>query len=115
MSQLPSEHLLGDLDVMFCAVTARLRRIADGSGATGSDAPDRVLAGVLECVTALDQLHEMLAHEVERRRRLEQIVIDAQAALARAPPELVSALGLSLRVPPISLVLARAPHPPRAA
>ena len=115
MSQLPSDILLGDIDALFCAVTARLRCIADGSGTPALDANDRVRAGVLECVTALDHLHEMLAHEVERRHRLEKIVNDAQAALARAPPEFVAVLGLTLRVPPVGRPLKRAPEPARVA
>jgi len=118
MSQLPSDVLLGDLDALFCAVTARLRQIADSpveaTATSVIDANDRIRAGVLECATALDQLHEMLAHEIERRRRLEQIVTDAQAALAHAPPELVAVLGVALRVPPISRLLTRAPGLVRA-
>ncbi len=115
MSQLPSDILLGDLDALFCAVTARLRRIADGSGAPAIDAEDRRRVGVLECATALDQLHEMLAHEIERRHRLEQLVSDAQAALARTPTELADVLGLTLRVPPVGRLLARAPEALRIA
>ena len=111
MSQTPSNILLGDLDVLFCAVTARLRQIADGSGAVAIDANDSVRTSVLECVTALDQLHEMLAHEVERRQQLEQIVNDAQAALALAPAELVAVLGLALSASPVSRLPTRAPAP----
>jgi hypothetical protein len=116
MSQLPSEILLGDIDALFCAVTARLRCIADGSGAAHHpDANDRIRAGVLDCVTALDHVHEMLAHEIERRHRLEQVLRDTQAALACAPPEFAAALGLSLRVPPANLLITHAPEPARAA
>ena len=118
MSQLSSDIVLGDLDALFCAVTARLRRIADGSTDAGAapaiDANDRMRSSVLECVAALDQLHAMLAHEVERRQRLEQIVTNAQAALARAPLELVAVLGITLQVPPVSRLLARATKQARA-
>ncbi|MEP7102361.1 MAG: hypothetical protein ABI781_17760 [Burkholderiales bacterium] len=105
--------MLADLDALFCAVTARLRRIADGSDERSAqpmiDANDHIRESVLECVVALDQLHEMLAHEVERRHRLEKIVTDARAALERAPPEIVAVLGLTLHVPPITRLRALVP------
>ncbi len=67
MSQLPSDILLGDIDALFCAVTSRLRCIADGSGtADHPDANDRIRAGVLDCVAALDQVHGMLVPPVDR-------------------------------------------------
>lgn len=104
MSQAAAIIVLGDLDALFSAVTARLRGIVHGAGestaAPVNDASDRVRTVVLECVSALDQLHVMLAHEVERRERLEQIVVEAQAVLAYAPPEIVAVLGPVLRVPP---------------
>jgi hypothetical protein len=120
MEHLPSDALLGDIDAMFCAVTARLRRIAaagtgEASAVQGLDGDDRLRAGVLECVGALDQLHALLAHEIERRHQLEQIVGDAQAALARSPPELVAMLGVTLRVPPVGRRLAAAPDRARDA
>ena len=101
MSQLPPDFMLSDIDALFCAVTERLRQIADGSveqaEAASADAADHLRASVRDCVTELDHLHSMLAHEVERRRRLEQIANDAQAALTRAPPEVASVLGSARR------------------
>jgi len=114
MSQLPSDILLGDIDALFCAVTARLRGIAGDSGTADFDANDRMRAGVLDCVTALDQVHEMLAHEIERRHQIEQVLHDAQAALACAPPGLADTLGLSLYVPPADRLMTHAPAPMRA-
>ena len=117
MSQLPADFLMDDLDAMFCAVAARLRSIADGSeeanAAPAIGASHRMSTGVLDCVAALDQLREMLAREIERRRRLEQIVHDAKVALERAPPELVAELGLTLHVPAIGRLLTRVPEPAR--
>jgi hypothetical protein len=104
MPQASAAFVLGDLDALFSAVTARLRGIALGAGEPAespvNDANDRVRTVVLECVSALDQLHVMLAHEVERRERLELFVDETQAALAHAPPELVAVLEPALRVLP---------------
>ena len=104
MSPVTSNIVLGDFEVLFSAVTARLRSIAHGSGestvAPLNDADESARTALLECVSALDQLHVMVAHEVERREQLEQIVFDARTALAQAPPELVDVVRPALRVPP---------------
>lgn len=50
--------------------------------------PERVRAGVLECVTALGQLHSTLRAELLRRQVLELQVFDAQTALAQTRSEL---------------------------
>jgi hypothetical protein len=112
MSDALSNQLIDDLDAMFCAVKTRLRHIGEGSveppAATAIEANDRLCRGVLECVSALDQLHVMLAQEVDRRHVLELFVSDAQAALARVPPELAPVIGLPLRMPPIGGLFKRA-------
>ena len=104
MSPLTPTIAPGDLDVLFAAVTARLRGIAHGSGqsttAPLNDADQNVRTVLLECVSALDQVHVMLAYEFERREQLEQIVSDVRTALAQTPPEFVAELGPTLRLPP---------------
>jgi|GEM_PF-3536756 len=118
MSKLPSDTLLGDIETLFGAVSARLRRIADGSREP-SAAPDaetiaHLRAAVHDCVTALDQLQSMLLAEIERRSRLEQIASNAQDALAAAPPELAAMFDALLGMPPNSFRSARSPEPSRA-
>ncbi len=114
----PSDTLIDDLDTMFCAVKARLQSIGEGSvepaATTAIEANNRLCRGVLECVSALDQLHAMLAEEVERRHVLELFLNEAQAVLARVPAELAPVLGLPLRMPPPGRRLARASASARA-
>ena len=102
-SPCSAEIVLGDLDALLCAVKVRLRLLADGadrlaaaSADDGADAHFR--CGVLECVDALGQVHVMLAQEIAHRGRLEQLVVDASAVLARATPELAAGLGPTLRM-----------------
>lgn len=54
------------------------------------DAAHKVQASVLECVSALDQLHLTLSHELARRQQLEREVIETQAVLARARDQLIA-------------------------
>jgi diguanylate cyclase (GGDEF)-like protein len=65
-----------DWDVMFSAITARLRNAVDRRLATAPDpqrpeAAARLQGTVLECLGALDQLHAALATERSRQRQLE--------------------------------------------
>ena len=83
---------IGDLDDLFHAVKARLRHtVGDGFSkhcqARGDDTAARIRANVLECVSALDQLHTTLRFEAERRRLLEQKLQDAFCVLAEVRPE----------------------------
>jgi diguanylate cyclase len=80
-------------DVMFGAVTVRLRQTVDewlASREEGhlSDADARLRVSALECAGALDQLHDTLSHEALRRQLLERKVADAQALLERTQNEL---------------------------
>lgn len=67
---------LGDWSELFDAVKIRLAETASecaaGEGAGADERLLRMKAGVLDCVTALDQLHQTVARELERYRRLEQ-------------------------------------------
>jgi diguanylate cyclase (GGDEF)-like protein len=89
----PRGVAIADWDDLFSAVKARLKLTVD-EWVTASAAVDpkgaaaRVREGVLECAGALDQLHATLAHEAERRQRLELEVFDTQVALAQARAEL---------------------------
>ncbi len=70
----PAPVAIVDWDDLLGAVKARLRQLV-GEPASAPvlgqepDAAARVQAGVLECVSALDQLHLTLVHERERLRR----------------------------------------------
>ncbi len=80
-------------DVMFGAVTIRLRQTVDewlASRDEGhlSDADARMRVSALECAAALDQLHDTLAHEALRRQLLERKIAEAHALLARTQREL---------------------------
>ncbi len=68
---------LGDWITLFCAVTARLRQTAAGQSTVTKDghaleASGRLRSEVLDCVTALDQLHDMLSQALDRQRGLER-------------------------------------------
>lgn len=70
----PAPVAIADWDDLLGAVKARLRLlVGESAGAPAfgpePDAAVRVQAGVLECVSALDQLHLTLLHERERLRR----------------------------------------------
>lgn len=62
---------MADWDDLLSAVKARLRQTVGGLLAPiteqGTDAAWQVRASVLDCVTALDQLHLTLSHELGRR------------------------------------------------
>ncbi len=67
---------LDDWDALFCAVKARLTWLAsdrplhtatERDGESAANAAAHLRAGVLECVVALDQLHNTLTHEDSRR------------------------------------------------
>lgn len=92
---LPTDIAGEDWDDLLTAVKARLRlTVADRPGRNGDFLPGpmgRVQANVLECVSALDQLHLAMKHERERRLRLESDVAEAQTALKDARAELIVA------------------------
>ena len=80
---------IGDWNDLICAVKDRLTLIVrDTPGAaTELQLRDRctwVQTGVLECVSALDQLHSTLTHELERARTVERDAFEARLALAQA-------------------------------
>jgi len=60
-----------DLDLLFAAVTVRLKLLAQPrSGSAGVEAA-RIRASVLDCVKALEQLHVTAMHEVSRLHQFE--------------------------------------------
>lgn len=81
-----------DWNELFHAVEARLKATVGESLVLDSSvfdaSPDnigpKVQRVVLECVTALEQLHSALTHERGLRHQLELEVFDAQSALAQA-------------------------------
>ena len=88
-----SDVAIEDWNDLLSAVEARLRLIADTllniNPEQGLlDPADRVRAGVLECVSALDQLHTTMANDAGRRQQLELDIFDAQTALAQSHVEL---------------------------
>lgn len=89
---MPSDIAAADWEALFSAVTARIRLSIDERPAAGRlplhGEAGRVRTSVLECMTALDQLHTTLAHLLGRRRQLELEVFDAQTALAQTRAEL---------------------------
>ena len=83
---------IDDWNELFRAVEARLiatvgTPLATASGENPGDIGPRVQGVVLECVTAMDQLHTALTRERNMRHQLEMEVFDAQTALARALAE----------------------------
>ena len=90
---LPQDIAIGDWDELLSAVKARLKHLAGEPHAARlerplCDAVGEARTGVLECVTALDQLQTTLTHELRRRLQLELEVFDVQTALAQARAEL---------------------------
>ncbi|MBT9594757.1 MAG: GGDEF domain-containing protein [Vitreoscilla sp.] len=84
---------IGDCGDLLLAVKTRLRQLAGqgwvtASGLPVSDVQAQVQGGVLECATALDQLHATLVHAFGRSLQLERDLRDTQAALVRAGAEL---------------------------
>ena len=81
---------IDDWDELMSAVETRLRltvseRLANELELPDSGSADRIRATVLECLSALDQLHTTLKHELGRRREVDQEVFDARTALASMP------------------------------
>lgn len=84
-----SRHVaLADLNDLLQAVKSRMRQLADTMRLRDADAP----SGVLECATALDQLHETLEHELDRHHRLELELHDTRLALDTARNALAGTL-----------------------
>ena len=82
-----------DWDVLLNAVKTRLRltvgeRMATTLERRSPETAGWVQASILECVSALDQLHITLAHELGRRQQLEMDVFDARTVLAQTRAEL---------------------------
>jgi hypothetical protein len=78
-----------DWDELFHAVESRLTltvgpRVPGTPEPLADDRAGRIQVIVLECVSALDQLHMALTHERARCQQLEREVSGAQAALAMA-------------------------------
>ena len=83
---------IADWNELFRAVEARLtatvgKPLSMASEVKPGDVGSRVQDVVLECVTALEQLHTALTHERGMRHQLEMEVFDAQTALAWALAE----------------------------
>jgi diguanylate cyclase len=92
----PGDFAMRDWDELLRTVKARLRHtIADRLAASSPDKQQvtelagRVQASVVECVSAMDQLHATLKYEIGRRRQLEVDVFHAQNALAQSRVELM--------------------------
>ena len=97
-----------DWDALFNAVQARLRqavveRLAATTAVEMHDATQRVQTIVLECATALDQLHVMLAHERARRERADADLNSVRAELVEAQNELAGTRAEGLRVHHLAL------------
>ena len=87
---------------LFSSVKARLRRTVDEHLVAltlplADVAAEQVRTRVLECVSALDQLHNTLTHEADRRQRLELELFEARSALAQARSEIVGTRADELR------------------
>ena len=98
-----SDVAFKDWDDLLCAVKSRLKStVGELLAALPEhqlpDAAHQVQASVLECVSALDQLHLTLTHELGRREQLEQEVFETQAELARAREELTATRAEEQRV-----------------
>ena len=83
-------------DAVFRLIMARLRLTVDDHDAELSTSPEgkslrRVQTGVLECLSALGQIYEVLTQEKGRRNRLEQEVFDARTTIAQVCDELARA------------------------
>jgi diguanylate cyclase len=92
---------LDDWHDLLNAVVARLRQtVGDRAAALwqGQDAFLQIRTGVLDCATALDQLHATLAHELGRRRRLDPDMGTTRAALAQTRAELAGTQAEAMRL-----------------
>lgn len=103
----PLDIAIPDWDDLFHAVEARLKAAVEMTPAQALASQPPGAAGevqvvVLECLTALDQLHVALMHERQIHCQFEQVVSDAQAAATRALAGLVG-------IPPASLAIVGEP------
>jgi diguanylate cyclase len=83
-----------DWNVLFAAVRTRLaaivaERFTVRSLLSAPQRAERVRAGVMDCVAALDQLHGTLLNELSRSADLEQQVLELRAALTLARAQLI--------------------------
>ncbi len=83
---------IDDWDALYHAVEARLTRTVGVRQASlpeplRGDAAGRVQVIVLECVDAMERLHEELIRERTRSQQFEQQALVAQTALAQFPSE----------------------------
>jgi diguanylate cyclase (GGDEF)-like protein len=90
-------------DSLFRLIMARLRVTVGEHDAVPSTSPEgkalrRVQTSVLECLSALGQIYEVLAHEKRRRHQLEQEVFEARTAVARVCDEIARAQIAAKRV-----------------
>lgn len=87
-----------DWDALFAAVKERLA-LAVGlkrmppAGPEAGDPVSRIRTEVLECVEALDQLHQLLGNERDCRQVLERSLLEARTTLAQVRSELICAQG----------------------
>jgi diguanylate cyclase (GGDEF)-like protein len=72
---------LGDCEALFAAVTARLRRTAEA-------APEAIMATLVDCIAALDQLHLSLSHELAFGEQHRREMAAVQAALVQSRSDL---------------------------
>jgi hypothetical protein len=82
----PTDIAGDDWDVLFRAVIARLRRTAAAQPSVTNDehaleVSSRLRADVLDCVTALEQLHDTMSHHLARQRLLERDFDELRAEL----------------------------------
>lgn len=104
--RLSAHVATGDWHDLLNAVKARLRQTVEDPAALPPQAQEtfqQVQASVLDCATALDQVHAMLAHELSRCRELDQELRTTQAALAQARAELAGTQAQDMRVHHLSL------------
>lgn len=92
-----SSLAIEDLEILLEAVRSRLRETASLNLAPPGDGPhagivSKAQADVLDCVSALEQLHSALTRELARSRDLEMTVFDTRTALAQLRGELEGTL-----------------------
>lgn len=85
-----------DWDLLFEAVESRLSAISTGAfddrhTVARCDTSVSAQDAIAECVTALRQLHQMLAGERQQNRGLKNELLESDAALSRACGELFAA------------------------
>jgi diguanylate cyclase len=93
-SELAFDVAIGDWDDLLSAVKSRLGTTAAAlleaaAQQRGHHGFESSQVSVLECVTALDQLHITLRHELDRRGVLEQELAALKATLAQARRDLL--------------------------